>query len=253
MLDTIKSDIRKLFTVRSTYILLIVGTILATFVAFYVEAFWGKSGSPAGRMSLKPFAIHEVLAGAASLITTFLAIIAILQVGHEYRYNTIMYTLTASPSRLKVYLSKLLTLSIFSLLAGSLCVLIALGAYILGLSIKGAELPVQDFRILPELARMVFYLLAYGVLGVALGLLVRSLIVAITIIFIVPSMIEPLLGMVLHDNAKYLPISSLDQVMNSTTMQGAALSHNTAILVSGSYLLVLAVVALVLFLRRDAN
>jgi ABC-2 type transport system permease protein len=252
MLDTIKSDLRKLLTVRSTYFLIIVGTLLASFIAFYVEAWWGKTGDAAGRMSLTPEALHTVVTSGAGAIATFACLVAILQVGHEYRYNTIMYTLTASSSRLKVFLSKMLTLTGYALAASSLALIVVVGMYFLGLSLRGADLPAQHFNVLPELARVAFYFMLYGMFGFLLGVLLRSLVAAIVVVFLLPSMVEPLLSLLLKGNSKYLPSSAFDGVIGMSH-GSAALSANAAVLVSLVYLAVLSLAAWILFLRRDAN
>jgi ABC-type transport system involved in multi-copper enzyme maturation permease subunit len=196
--------------------------------------------------------LREIIGATAGMAATFTCIIAILQVGHEYRYNTIMYTLTASNSRLKAFLSKLLVLPVFSLLFGALMVVFGIGCYYLGLSFRDASLPAQEYNVLPELARLAFYMVAYGVLGFALGMLLRSVIAAIAVFFILPSMVEPLLGLLMKDKAAYLPISALDQIMG-VAMGGSRISPNAAVITGAIYLAVLGIVALVLFQRRDAN
>jgi ABC-type transport system involved in multi-copper enzyme maturation permease subunit len=235
---------------------MIFAALFGCFFGFFVEAWLGKSGSPAARLTLSSSAIQEMMANAAGSVTTFVCIIAILQIGHEYRYNTIMYTLTASSSRLKVFLSKLVTLSVFSLVACAFTIILTLGAYILGLKLKGAELPVQQIDLVPVLLRLGAYFLAYGVFGFLLGVIVRSLIASIAILFILPTMIEPLLGLLLRDNSKYLPMTALDGITGSSLNQQASssfLQPNSALLLTVGYLLILGVVGWILFARRDAN
>ena len=67
----------------------------------------------------------------------------------------------------------------------------------------------------------------------------------------VPTTVEPLLGLLLKENTKYLPFTALDSTV------GASISPNTlssgdAILVSTGYLLVTLAVTWLLFVKRDA-
>lgn len=248
MMANLRSDIRKLMTVRSTYVLFTLAILLAAGGTFYL----GSNSSPITRLSLAPNALLEIIKNTAGLAATFVCIIAILQVGHEYRYNTIMYTLAASSSRLKVFLSKALTLSVFSLIFGMVVIAVSLSAYFIGLSIRDASLVPQQFDWLPEIARVSFYLMAYGLLGFILAMLLRSIIGAIAVLLLLPAMIEPLLSLVLKGNAAYLPIASFDQIIRASIVP-SNLSPNQAVITVLIYLSVSGLVAWLLFRYRDAN
>src|ERR1700744_3733974 len=106
MIATLKAEFRKLLTVRSTYVITGLVLVLVIFVAFYVEG-W--------RLDSAGLRDPTQLAGdvtGALMITVFGAIVAILLMTHEYRYNTIMYTLTSSNSRSKVFISKFIVVSV---------------------------------------------------------------------------------------------------------------------------------------------
>ncbi|HEX4774579.1 MAG TPA: hypothetical protein VH234_03615, partial [Candidatus Saccharimonadales bacterium] len=90
MMHTLKAEFRKLLTVRSTYIITALVTAFVIFIAFYVIG-W----------RMNPKDLHDTgqlasdVTGALNL-TVFGAIVAVLLMTHEYRYNTIMYTLASS-------------------------------------------------------------------------------------------------------------------------------------------------------------
>lgn len=251
MLATIKSEALKLFTIRSTYVMIILSIFFLGLYAFYFEGYRGNTGSAASQLA--PTAYQEVVTNGGGMIVLFVSIIAILFMAHEYRYNTITYTLTANTRRSQVLASKLLVTAAFSVLYGLLAVGVALGMYMLGLQLRDAALPEQDFNALAEFGRVAVYYVAYGLIGLLLAALLRNIVGAIGTLFGLFIVAEPLLGLVLKENAAYLPITATDTILRASMMQSDKLTPNEAILVSGIYLAVGWVIAWLLFLRRDAN
>lgn len=251
MLGTIKAEIRKLLSVRSTYVLLGIIFGLTILISFYVEGYWGQSGSAAAM--LQPSAYREIIANGVGAAALFISIIAVLQMGHEYRHNTITYTLTANARRSQVFLAKLLVIGGFAILTGLLTGIVSLLMYRLGLSLRGATLPPQDFDVAVQLFRVMFYSLAYGFLGLLITILLRHLVGAIVFLLIFPSTVEPLLGLLLKDNAAYLPFSTLDHIMGAAAIQSDKLTASTATWISLIYMSVLIGVTWLVFSRRDAN
>ncbi len=251
MLPTIKAEFRKLLTVRSTYILVGLSLVLVIFYAFFFEGYKGNTGSSAAKLA--PTAMQEIIANAAGLGVTLVTIIAILFMAHEYRYNTIMYTLTANARRTRVLLAKVVASAIFSAGVGLLIVSVALGGYLFGLSLRGASLPPQDFPALVEIGKVAFYYLGYALIGLLLAALVRNIVAAVAGLLILSTTIEPLLAeFVLKANAKYLPFTALDTSVGATMMQNP-LSTGVAMGVAGAYLLAGLLATWFLFVRRDAN
>jgi ABC-type transport system involved in multi-copper enzyme maturation permease subunit len=250
MLATFKSDIRKLLSVRSTWIILGLSLLLAGFMSFWIEGYRGLGGDPASM--LQPTALPSLLHDAAGTMILFACIVVILQVGHEYRYNTIMYTLTASNSRLKVFLSKALSLLLFGWAFAAITLTFAIGSYFLGVSLRHGVLPPQDWDILLTLGRLAAYFAVYVLFSYFLASLLRSIIAAIAVLFMLPTTVEPLLGLLLKDKVAYLPTHAFDQVFSVPGMP-TMLSPAKALVVSLIYLAILGLVTLVLFEKRDAN
>jgi ABC-2 type transport system permease protein len=250
MLPSMKAEFRRLFTVRSTYILIGLSLVLIVFFAFWFEGYKGNTGSPASELAST--ALHEIVANGVGLGVVFASIVAILFMAHEYRYNTIMYTLTANASRSKALLAKLLTIILFSVAYGLFASLVAILSYLLGLSLRDASLPAQQFNVFAELGRIVFYCTGYALIGMLIATVARSVVVAIAAILIVPTTVEPLLGLLLKENSKYLPFTALDSSVGASFAQNT-LSSGNAILVSCAYLLTALAVTWLLFVRRDAN
>jgi len=248
MLPAITSEFRKLFTIRSTYIVSGLAIALAAFFSFYVEGLRGADNIMfTGKLQ------NEIIS-CVSLLAIFGSIIATLLITHEYRYNTIMYTLTASNSRSKVVLAKIIAVFGYALLYMVIGTVIGVMAMYIGLAIKDLSPIAQTIHWGDLIWRSLFYMLGYGLAGLVLGFLTRQVVGAIVVIFLLPSTIEPLLGLLLKENAKYLPFTAFNRVVDtSTTSASGALSPGKGALVFGAYLLVGWIVAWALFYRRDAN
>lgn len=251
MFGTFKSEIRKLLSVRSTYVLLGITFGLAALLNFYVEGYWGQSGSAAA--TLQPGAYREIIANGVGMAAMFISILAVLQMGHEYRHNTINYTLTANARRTQVFFGKVLVIGAFAVLTGLLVGVFSLLMYRFGLSLRDATLPPQEFDYLTQFSRIAFYSFAYGMVGLLVTILLRNLIGAIVFLLIFPVTVEPLLGLLLKGNAVYLPFSALDHVMGAAVIQGNNLTPSAATWLSVLYVGALGVVTWLVFVRRDAN
>ncbi len=252
MIPTLKAEFRKLFTIRSTYFIVAVVLAIAALMCFYFEGYRGNTGSPAA--TLQPGALQDIVTNPLriGISALLLAIIAVLFMAHEYRYSTIMYTLTANTRRTTVLLIKMLTITVFAILFGLITTIFSIGMYYLGLQFRDASLPAQDFAIWSTLGKVLFYYAGYALIGLLLAVLLRAVVGAIVMLLLIPTTIEPLLSLVLKDNAVYLPFASLDTVIGSSVMKGD-LTSTGALGVSAIYIVVVSVIAWVLFLKRDAN
>jgi ABC-2 type transport system permease protein len=252
MIDAIRSELRKLLTVRSTYIILGLMLLLIIFFAFYGEGIQGGQQLARNRHMLANESLQAI-----SVIGLLGAIVGILLMTHEYRYNMITYSLTASRSRSRVLFAKIIVITLFaivlSILAGILApVLTYLGGHV----VKGVVMAPQEIPILSILLRVLFVGWGYAMFALLIAALVRSQVGAITAFLFMPVTIEPLLGLLLKHNAIYLPYSALQQVLSPEAAMAAgshALSSPMAALVALIYIVVGWAVAFVLFIRRDAN
>lgn len=247
-MPTLKSEIRKLLTVRSTYIITGLIVLLILLIAGYIE---GWRLAPTDLRSPQQFS-SDVL-GALSL-TIFGSIIAILLMTHEYRYNTIVYTLTSSNSRSKVLLAKIITISLYAVFITVLAgVLSPLAAYA-GIHLHGHSLAPQTVHVWNLTWRSLFYGWTSGMVGLLLAVLIRSQIGAIVTLFLIPGLVEQFLAQLLKHSAVYLPFTARDQVLSTggAATGGGSLTPTKAAFVFMCYLVVGWIVAWILFVRRDA-
>lgn len=240
MLPAIRAEARKLLTIRSTYILSGIAFLLVAFLTFWIFGY--KAPGEGSHVLI------EAVSTGGSAISVFMAIIGILLITHEYRYNTIMYTLTASNSRSKVLAAKIL---VFGGFVAAFTVFIMLASALfswIGLQMGHERVVAQEFFYWDTIWRTLTYVLFYTLAGLMFGVLFRHVVGAIAVFMIVPSTIEGLLSMLLKENTKYLPFTALEQINSASMLKPA-----TAALIFGAYLAGGWIIAWFLFLKRDAN
>jgi ABC-2 type transport system permease protein len=251
MIPTIRAEFRKLLTVRSTYVvstltLLLIG-LFSFFAAYNAVHHPDPSGPPSG---FATNALEGAALNAVMLTGTFVAIVAIMLICYEYRYNTIAYSLTISNSRMKVLLAKLKVVSVYAIVMALLGIAMAMAFSKIGAAVGGGSLGPQHVEVWSLLWRSLVFVIGSAWLGLILGFLTRSLVIAITIYFVIPA-IEPLLHNILKINQNYLLSASQTNIVQT----GPQPEWFTAIQSLGVFAIYLAIgliVASILFTRRDA-
>ena len=247
MFNTIRAEYRKFLTVRSTYAILGIAVLLLILFGFYVEGYRISS------TELYDKSLFYNQSQQGILLVGFLgSLIGLLLMTHEYRYNTIMYTLTAARSRTRVFLAKTIVITVFavvfSILVGFLTPLLVW----LGVRVHGGTLIPQHIAFVQIIWHDVFVAWAYCMFGFILAVIVRSQVGAISALFLVPAVLEPLLGLILKKKAIYLPYNSTQSIV-TTNASLAHISAGRATLVVLAYIVVGLFVGWFLFLKRDAS
>ena len=247
MISALKAEFIKLFTVRSTYIILGLSLALEVLFAFYISGWRAKPDNLADSGFLS-----EQVTSAVGTLNLLVGIVGVLLVTHEYRYNTIMYTLTSNKSRSRVLFAKLLAIScfaiVFALVFGGLSPLLAgFGIHAHGLHLVHQYVPVWSL-----IWRTVVAGWGFVALATILALLIRIQVGAIAAMFLIPGTVEQLLGLLLRKNQVYLPFSSLGVLLGNAA-EGSHISYVRAALVGVAYITVGWLVAWIAFIRRDAN
>jgi ABC-type transport system involved in multi-copper enzyme maturation permease subunit len=259
MIAGIKAEFRKLFSVRSTYILIGLSLVYIVFYDFYIVGFnkGGMNTGGLGGLHSPHYLMTEVMrAGGIAAPILFSSIIAVLLMAHEYRYNTIMYTLTTSNNRNKTLIAKIIAITgfsiIFSLFLEVLTPLLALA----GLHFHHVRLVHQVFYYRDFFWRILFFGWAYSMIGLLLGLIFRNLVASIAALFLLPVTIEPLIGLLLNMNQQqYLPFTALTAVLNNGLLRigPGIISSERSALVALLYIVIGWAIGWTMFLRRDAN
>jgi ABC-type transport system involved in multi-copper enzyme maturation permease subunit len=258
MIAGLKSEFRKLFTVRSTYILMALALAYMILFDFYVVG-W-KSGAHTmivgGLHNPQFLMIGVTRAGGIVAPVLFSSIIAVLLMAHEYRYSTIMYTLTSSNSRSKTLLAKIITVTTFSVIFSVLLMVLAPLLVLLGIHTHHLKLANQVFFYREFFLRVLFYGWAYPMIGVVLAIFFRNIIASVLALFLLPVTIEPLIALLLNNNQQqYLPFTALVGVLNNGLINlgpGTISSARSAVTVM-VYLIIAWIVAWYIFLKRDAG
>lgn len=249
MIPAIKAEFRKLLSVRSTYVFVGVAALFVIFFAGYIEG-WRLSGAELQDPGLYT---SDIVGALTSLPMIFGAMVAILLMTHEYRYNTIMYTLTSANRRTKVLVAKFVVILVFGLLMTAFIAALSPFMSYVGVHLHGNTLVAQDVDYGSIVWRALFNGTGFVMAALLLAVLIRSQVGAIVSLFAIP-IVEQLLSLLLKHNAVYLPFMSLNSVLTNSGVPGStAISYGNAALVFTGYLAAGWLVAWILFLKRDAN
>jgi ABC-type transport system involved in multi-copper enzyme maturation permease subunit len=192
-----------------------------------------------------------------SSVGGFLGIIALCvfaaQTAQEYTYGTLRNLLIRQPSRMKILMGKLISMALFAVAMITITAVVSIViSYILA---PGAEVKTDLWftsegleAIFTTFVNVTISVVAFGIVGMVLGLLLRSPISAISFGVLWLLIVENLLIAVKNSLQNWLPGAQL-----STIATGGALdlTYKHALTVGGIYVAVGAIVASVLFVRRD--
>jgi hypothetical protein len=251
--DVLRSEWTKLRTVRSTTYILLTVPILA--VGFGAVAS-GGAGHGYAAMSAADQAKFDPT--AISLLTGYLltqvaiGILGALAVTSEYTTGMIRTSLAAVPRRNRLFAAKATVFGALALVVGEAA---AFGAFLAGQPLLSANGAPHDTLTNPQVLRAVVgagvYLALIGLLGMALGLLVRATAGAVTLLvaatIIVPYVLRPILPTALTNLWPTVAGAQIAVVKNSDAL-GRWLGFG-AMVASVAALLA---VALAVFRSRDA-
>jgi ABC-type transport system involved in multi-copper enzyme maturation permease subunit len=249
-MNTLKAEFKKLLTVRSTYFILLIVLMIVVFFSFYIN------GWRINNIDLHdPFTLTNDITGAIRFVSFFGGFSAIFLITHEYRYNTIMYSLTSVNKRSKVLLSKIIVITVYALLFtlffSSLAPLLSNWA----IHLHHLKLVPQSIYYKTLFWHVLFYGWGYIMAGAVIAALIRNQVAALITYLVAPGTIEVLLYLWIKNDVVYLPFTALQIVLTGHPDQRVTVGITPfhAVLVFMGYLLVSWAVAWVLFLRRDAN
>lgn len=247
MIAAFKSELYKLLTIRSTYIISLIGVAILGLFVFYGM---GIKASPEALQH--PTYLMENILSSVQNLSIFATLIAILMMTHEYRYNTITYTLTTSNSRTKVLLAKMGVLSLFALVFAAVVAVLGGLFVLLGVHLGGHELVSQTVYYQEIVWRSLAHVWGYVMLGLMLATLIRSQVGTIVALFILPTIEQLLSVWLLKDSSSLLPFNTLNTIISGhsgtpdvSTVEAAKLF---LLYLVGGWL-----VTWVLFKKRDAN
>jgi ABC-type transport system involved in multi-copper enzyme maturation permease subunit len=177
------------------------------------------------------------------------------QTAQEYTYGTLRNLLVRQPGRVRLLFGKLIAMKIFALIMIAISAIVSIGiSYYLSDRAKVSTdlwfTPDGFHEIGKTLLNVTISVVYFGIIGMVLGLLLRSPISAISIGVLWILIIENLLGAVKPVFLKWMPGNQL-----STIAQGGSpdISYSHALTLGTAYVLLGAVIATILFSRRDVS
>lgn len=185
-------------------------------------------------------------AGAGSI---FVLVLGILGMTSEFRHNTVTETFLVTPTRGQVVTAKLVTFAvvglIFALLAAAATVAVALAA----LASKGIDVAVGDYA--GVLAGVVAITVAYGLLGVAVGSLIRNSTAAVIVALAWSFVVEGLLVGLVPEIGRWLPGGAAAAVSGQSVPGSELLAPAVAVLVLAAYVVAFSAAGTRFVIRRD--
>lgn len=175
------------------------------------------------------------------------------QTAQEYTYGTLRNLLVRQPGRLRLLVGKLISMKLFALLMVFISGVVAIAiAYFLA---PGAEVVTNLWftsdgwsQIIHTFINVAISVVGFGILGMIMGLLLRSPISSIAIGVLWILIIESLLGAVKSSTLDWLPGNQLQVIAMGGTPQ---VSYSHGMTLAAIYIGVGALVASILFSRRD--
>jgi ABC-2 type transport system permease protein len=251
----IRSEWLKFRSLRSSYI-----ALAATFLGMVVLAcvFAGETANRWPLMSAARqarFDPTDIALRGYSLAQLIVGVLGVIVVTGEYGTGMIRASLSAAPTRLPVLWAKMIVFAVVTFVVTTVSSFVAFFSAQAFLSSQHIETTISAPGVFRAVLGCGLYLTAVGLLGVALGWIIRHTAGAIASVFGL-LLVLPALGDALPDNLAphilpYLP-SNAGQQLVAVHSEAGMLAPWTGFAVFCVYLVVAVVVAVVLLKRRDA-
>lgn len=202
----IAAEFQKMFTTRLWLWLLLISVWL-TWVFVYIAI---EYGDEAGNMQppLDTAAGQRtVLAASVMGAAPLLAVLAAIGMTGEYRHKTATSTFLATPRRDRVILAKMVTYPLVGVVYALVNFAVAAAIAVPWLSSKDINVSLTGSGIPGALLGVIIAIMLFGVVGVALGALIREQVGTVVALLLYTLLIEGLVARIsaLGDVASYLP------------------------------------------------
>ncbi|MFB6551669.1 ABC transporter permease [Streptomyces sp. NPDC056405] len=243
----------KLRSLRSTLYTLAITVALVVGLGLLFSGVVGSGDGPGEDDFGDPTSISL---GGVMLASLAVAVLGVLMSAGEYTTGSIRATLVAVPSRLSVLWGKAI---VFAMVSFVLMLVAVLGAFVAGqsvLSSRGLDTTaLSDPGVFRALVGAAVYLTGAGLIGLAVGVLLRNTAGTITLVvgvlFVAPGLFQLLPSSWNDAIGPYLPSNAANAVM--TVQRGSdSLSPGSGLAVFAGYIVVLLTGAAVMLKRRDA-
>jgi ABC-2 type transport system permease protein len=242
----IRSEFRKITSVRSPWLLLAAGPLI---VVAGVTGLIQSGGNVHNPATARQALAH---AGLAAIITLLFGIVA---VAGEYRHGSITDTFLSCPDRRRVITAKLAVYGLAGAAAGLVSSAVAVGVTATWWAAKGGSFRLSGTDTWLTLGGGLAACFAFAVIGVGLGALVRNLVGAVAAALAWIALVEGIVGQIIGSGlARWLPFYA-SEALDRTDLGGGTrlLPQWGGGLVLLGYAVVFAAAAVVTTLRRDVT
>jgi ABC-2 type transport system permease protein len=254
--ELVGAELLKLRATRSMWAVMIIAFSVMVVPVVLLLVFVAPSDL-AGPSTLIDLTIPGVVVGLSVLI------LGVLGMASEFRHGTITSTFLATPRRLVVIVLKLGVFFVAGAAAAVVALVLIYLTIVVILPFRGVAIPTPHDGEWAYLGRVVLTTGLFGAAGVAIGALLRSQVLAVSLtlgwIVLEQSLAGPLLLFTGHERiASFLPLTVFQQVAGNP-LQGSdstattVLSPSQALLVGVGYIALVAAAATVTTLRRDVT
>lgn len=216
----------------------------------------GREGQIINRMTLElPHGLSVGFSSAAGFLGLIALCVFAAQTAQEYTHGTLRNLLVRQPRRLTLLAGKFLSMCLFALIT---VILSAIVSVILAYALSGKAKVVTTAwststartGLLHTFVNVLISVIAFGTIGMILGLLLRSPITAISIGVAWLLVVENILAATVKHSAQWMPGSMATTVASGGDVNA---SYSHALWVLSAYLAVGVLVAGFLFRRRDVT
>lgn len=261
MTALVRAEVRKLFTTRAWWGMLIGVVAVSLGFALLIGLIAGDSGGGGLPPVTDPGAVRSIYTAGISTTYLFSLAAGILAMAGEWRHQTISATFLASPRRGRVVLAKvggLIVIGAMFGLASALCG-VAAGAPVI--SARGGSVRLLSDGVPRSLALGVLAVALWGLFGLGIATLIRNQVAALLIAIGAAWIVEPILSLVLTQAldqpgiARFLPSDATNAMLSPAVGGSGAelLPWWGGALVMIGYAAVFAAVGAALTLRRDVT
>ena len=241
----IRTELRKLTTIRSPWLLLAAGPVIV--VA-------GITGLVLSGANLHDPAIQSRAMAHVGLAAVFTLIFGILAVAGEYRHGTITDTFLSFPGRGRVIAAKLAVYGLAGAAAGLVSSAAALAATAAWWAARGGAFHLSAAGTWQTLAGGVAASCAFALIGVGLGALIRNVAGATALALAWIALIEGIAGQLIGPGlARWLPFSASEALDRAAITAARRLPQWGGGLVLLGYAAVFAAAGVLVTLRRDVT
>ena len=241
----------ELLKIRTTRMLAgTVGVVLV--VAAALPVFYGAAAGSGDLPPLAPESLADMVTAPAWLAGGAVLLIGLLASAGEFRHRTVYTTRLAEPRPLRVLAAKLASMTVIGLAAGVAVDIVAAGAG--GAVLAHHGLAIEPFSHgIPRLALVMPIVLAlHGILGVAIGAVLRNTTAAVGATLIWAFVVEGIIPALTNnpDLVNWLPRGALREVLSTQPTPGQLAPPAAAALLLG-YTVALVAASAALDRRRE--